>query len=167
MSNELNIRPRIRMTAPVDPDVLAASLMEYFRDNRTQYFGFVVKHHAVVEMHWDNAAFWTPRLEADLEEHEKGTLIRGLMAPRPGVWGFLMALYGFFGFSAFFSMIMGLSSWTLDKFPWQLLITAGCLVGILVVYLVAQGGKRIVSKEMAEMKAYFVEALGQGAEEEA
>lgn len=164
MSTELTIRPRLRFLSKKEPDALASDLMTYFRAHRTIYFGYVVKHHAVVEMHENNVQLWSPRMEVDLEEHEEGTLVRGLMAPRPGVWAFLMFLYGLFGFSAFFSMIIGLSDLTLGSFPWQLILCAGCLLGILAVYLFAQGGKRIVRQEMIEMKAWFEVALGEATE---
>ncbi|MEZ4687539.1 MAG: hypothetical protein R3B47_16180 [Bacteroidia bacterium] len=166
MSTEFTIRPRLRFFSPKAPDALASDLMEYFRAHRSTYFGYVVKHHAVVEMHEDKVQLWSPRMEVDLEEYNEGTLVRGLMAPRPGVWAFLMFLYGLFGFSCFFSMIIGLSDWTLGAFPWQLILSGGCLLGILAVYLFAQGGKRIVHGEMVEMKAWFVEALGEVSEME-
>lgn len=164
MSTELTIRPRLRFLSKKDPDALATDLMEYFRAHRTTYFGYVVKHHAVVEMHEDKVQLWSPRMEVDLETHDEGTLIRGLMAPRPGVWAFLMFLYGFCGFAAFFSMIIGLSELTLGDFPWMLILCAGCLLGILVVYLFAQGGKRVVRSEMVAMKAWFQEAIGEATE---
>ena len=160
MSTELSMRPRIRLISHAAPDALAADIAAFFRENNTEYEGYVVKHHIVLDIEHDKVHFWSPRLEVDLEPHEKGTLVRGLMGPRPGVWGFLMFMYGACGFAAFFSLIIGLSDWTLGIFPWELFVTAGSIIGIFAVYLFAQGGKRIVHDEMVALRDYFKEAIG-------
>ncbi|MFK7970514.1 MAG: hypothetical protein AB8F95_09110 [Bacteroidia bacterium] len=161
MSTELTIRPRIRLLSPIGPDELSDNLADYFNANKRAYFGYVVKHHAVVQQHDHEVHLWSPRLEVDLEAHEDGSIVRGFIAPRPGVWSFLLFMYGAFGLTAFFSLMVGLTYWSLDKNAWPLYVTAGCLLVIAAVYFMAQGGKKLVHEEMVSMKQYLLAAVGE------
>lgn len=159
MSTELKTRPRVRYASPLTPDDLAEDLMAYFKTHRTTYFGYVVKHHAVVEMHRDQVKLWSPRIEIDIEQRDTGSLVRGFIAPRPGVWAMIMALYGSLGFSAFFALIIAMSDMLMGTYGWAFYVLIGCILGIIAVYIVSQSGKKVAEADIIAMRGFLEGAL--------
>ncbi len=88
--------------------------------------------------------FWSPQLSISLQENEEGgTILRGLYGPKPAVWTMFAFAYGTIGISAIFTLLLGMTRWSLGMGTEFLWLFLGLLVLAGVLYLVAQFGQKL------------------------
>ena len=93
--SEINVRPRIREEVPLTPDEVRKILIEneqfYLED-----FTFSKRHnHCTIDIHPNHQHYWSPHASFNLEKTEEGTIVRGIVGPKPNLWATFMVLYVF------------------------------------------------------------------------
>ena len=104
--------------------------------------------------------FWSPQLQLQLEKDEDGKqLVRGLYGPNPNVWILFIYGYAALGILGTFSLIIGLSQWSLDQTPWGLWLFALLALLALGLYLIAQTGQKIGAAQTFRLHHCYEEAV--------
>jgi len=105
--------------------------------------------------------YWSPQLGISFEEHEKGTLVRGLYGPRPNVWALFFYGYAVFAILALFASMWGMALLTMDKDPWPLWIVLGLAIASGILYMIAQTGQKIGAEQTFTLHHFFEDAVGE------
>jgi len=144
----IEIRPRFKKITPDPVSELLPRLQGIIDDNPTELFGKIVHHHAVINIPTDQQHFWSPQLSLSFEEHEKGTLIRGMYGPKPNVWLLFMFLYFFLGFVALVALVIGISRLNLGLPAYILWSVPFILGGIFVLWFSGKTGRKLGNKQI-------------------
>ena len=154
-----SLRPRFRYYVPYSPDQLNEKFRAIYSDQSIPFTGTALKYHIVVDFLQKDRKFWTPQLDLNLEKYEEGTLIRGLLGPRPNVWTIFMFFYAVAGFIGIIGVIVGLGQWGMEGPPLALwlLPLSGIIFG--VVYYLGITGKKIAHNQSVQLHNFLVQEL--------
>jgi len=155
----LELRPRFKIESDLSADKVIQILCNNIRDKEAPCDGSVLTNHAVLRVPQDQVHFWSPQLNLDVSEQEKGSLIRGLFGPSPGVWTMFMFFYMGVGVIGLFGLFYGLSQWTLNQEPTALWSVPIILLIELTIYMIGRAGKKLGNKQMHQLHAILERAL--------
>ncbi|MFY0675052.1 MAG: hypothetical protein JXQ87_16745 [Bacteroidia bacterium] len=117
--------------------------------------GSVATHHVSIRVPKSEEHFWSPQLGVVVEEHPKGTLIRGLYGPKPGIWTMFIFFYAAFGAATLAMLFWGLSQWQIGAYPWALWFVPGGILTIGGIYLLTQFGQKLGYDQMDKIHELF------------
>lgn len=164
--SELDFRPRFRIRTALSADEVEALLLEKLRRHNPDNFqSAIVKGHMVLSIDPARQHYWSPQMDISITATEKGdeeypdTVVRCLTAPAPAVWTLFMFFYGFAGFALLVGLMIASSQYTLGYDLWGIWIAAGGLGLGLVMFAIAQTGRRLAKEEMKSMKRFVDGAL--------
>ncbi|MCB9262272.1 MAG: hypothetical protein H6607_07855 [Flavobacteriales bacterium] len=139
----LEIRPRFKKLSPENREVLQNRLNDFLSQPNEQLFGSMINNHATINIPVEQQHFWSPQLGLSFEDHENGTIIRGLYGPKPVVWLMFMFLYFFLGFVVLVVLIVAISRQNLGLSTYILWVVPFLLGGILTLWFSGKAGKKI------------------------
>ena len=154
------LRPRFRYYVPYSQEVLEDQIKQGLKSNNPhQLGGSILKYHMVLDFPEKTRHFWSPQLDLNIEKYEEGTLIRGLIGPRPNVWTIFMFFNSVAGFFGVIGTIVGMGQWSMENPPYAfwLLPVSAILFG--VVYYVGKTGKKIAHPESVQLHDFLVNNL--------
>jgi hypothetical protein len=157
----LELRPRFKIESELPPDELIQKICSKIKDEEAPCDGSVVTNHAVLRVPQKEAHFWSPQLSLDISDHEKGSEIRGLFGPSPGVWTMFVFFYMGIGITGLFGFFYGMAQWTLDKNPHALWSLPIAIILEFIVYFIAQAGKKLGNKQMQQLNSILKRVLGE------
>lgn len=163
--HSLRSRPRFRRQLPGEPENYLVKLADAL-EARNEWEGSVIGTHAFIRVCKPDQHFWSPHLGIELEEHEGGTLLRGLYGPKPALWTFFVFLYSGAGFATLALLFWGGSQFSLGQSPWALWLAPLGLVAILLVYLLAQFGQKLGYEQMEQLHEVLLEELEKAAQQD-
>lgn len=156
--HSLRARPRFRRIVNAQPEKLLQEFEEGLRSDE-EIIGSVATHHVSVRIPNKDQHFWSPQLALELEAHEKGTLIRGLYGPKPGIWTLFVFVYATVGAFTLAMLFWGLSQNTLGQYAWALWFVPGGILTMGGVYLLTQFGQKLGYEQMEILHAFFTKRL--------
>ena len=156
----LRLRPRFEAVAPCGPDEAARRLRAALARPGAGFRGGVYGAHALVHVPAAEERVWSPFLSLDIYGRPGETRVRGLFGPKPSVWTLFVAAYGVCACVAFFAGGFGWAQWGLGQTPWALAGLPAAAAGALVVFGLAQYGRRRGQAQMAALRAFLDGALG-------
>lgn len=157
--SEINVRPRIKFELSQDPEKVREMLIahEQFYLKELQ---FSKKHnHCTIEIHPSEQHYWSPYATFNLEKTESGTIVRGIVGPRPNLWASFMVLYVFSLASFTTTAVIGTGMISLNKSGILLYISPLFLCLFAATYLAAQFGKAKASSQTKKIKDFIQSAL--------
>ena len=157
----LRIRPRFNQIIKEPQEKIEARLKSKLKDPELDCVGRVIPGFIVIKIPHSDRHYWSPQLSLSLEEHEEGTLIRGLYGPNPTVWAMFTFGYSALGLIALFISIIGFSKISLGlEAPvlWALPILGGLAV---ILYFVAQTGQKIGVEQTFTIHHFYEESIGE------
>jgi len=155
-----HIRPRFQEIIAASPEVIQHRIQAYAETVTDCHLTDGVPGHLVVKIPPADQHYWSPQLGLTFEEHEEGTLVRGLYGPNPTVWLLFMFGYGTLGTIALFIAIIGFSQKNLGidaPILWVLPVLAAAA---LTLYLIAQFGQKIGAEQMFTLHHFYEAAVG-------
>lgn len=152
-------RPRFRKVLSMPPEEFVAHMKEELENTEAPCIGKFA--HGQIRLLFPNEEqhYWSPQLGLSYEEHEHGTLVRGLYGPNPGVWALFFYGYSALGISNLFASMWGLALYSMDKAPWPWWISLVTLIGIATLYIVAQTGQKLGAEETFTLHHFFENAV--------
>lgn len=156
--SELDFRPRFKFEVGCGKEAFAERIKVQLRLNNPNGFKGKTRHdHFLIRVNPEQKHFWSPTLDICWELNEnKKVEVRCLVAPEASVWTMFMFLYVVAGFGALIGLMVGSSQLTLDTNPWGFWLAAGSLLLGVVLFFVAQFGKRLAKDEMLELKSFIM-----------
>lgn len=154
------VRPRFKVLTQEKPEDIASRMNEYLERKDTLVKGKVYARYGKLRLPTAQQHYWSPQLGLTMEETEEGTLIRGLIGPKPSVWTMFVFFYTAIGFSTLIVGIVGLSHWTIGESPTILWAVPVLILVFLSLYLIASMGKLKSREEMRLLLNSFRESSG-------
>ena len=157
----LRIRPRFNQVVGEPAEKIEAKIRLKLEESQNECTGRIIPGYIVLEIPPSERHYWSPQLSISLEEHEEGTLIRGLYGPNPTVWAMFTFGYSAIGILALFAAIIGFSNLSLGlEAPvlWVLPVLGGIA---LILYFVAQTGQKIGVEQTFTIHHFYEEAIGE------
>jgi hypothetical protein len=158
--SDIKFRPRFRIETTLEENEVAEKVKNKLNEeNPFRFESTIIKGHLILKINKGQRHFWSPQMDVSLNplEEGQGTLIRCLLAPEPAVWTMFMFFYTIAGFAAFVGLMIAMSQWTLERDMWGLwLVAVGTVLGI-VLFFIAQFGKKIARAEMESMKSFLTD----------
>ncbi len=157
--SEISVRPRIREEVNLSPDEVRKVLIQNEK-NHTQDLLFSKKHnHCTIEIHPTHQHYWSPTATFNLEKTPEGTIVRGIVGPKPTLWATFIVLYTF-GIAGFTILaVIGSGMLSLGKSGILLYLSPIFLVLLIVTYLAAQVGKNKAKEQTKQIKDFIEESL--------
>ena len=157
----LRIRPRFNQILSETPNSVEERMKLKLKEPENDCVGRVIPGFIILKIPHKERHYWSPQLSLSLEEHEDGTLIRGLYGPNPTVWAMFTFGYSALGIIALFIAIIGSSKVSLGldaPILWVLPVLAGLA---LILYFVAQTGQKIGVEQTFTIHHFYEEAIGE------
>lgn len=156
---DIKIRPRIREEIPLKPDQVREILIAN-EQNHKDDLSFSKRHnHCTIDIHPNHQHYWSPHAAFNLEETEEGTIVRGIVGPKPNLWATFMVLYVFAIAGFTITAVIGSGMLTLGKSGLLLYISPVFLLIFIVTYVAAQIGKNKAESQTQQIRDFIKEAL--------
>jgi len=155
------IRPRFRQISHMSKQEVEETLKEKLADASSSCTANLSPGFITLKIPPEERHYWSPQLTLTLEEHEGGTLIRGLYGPNPTVWSMFMFGYAALGSITFFVAIIGFSNYSLgvdSSILWFLPLLIGIGIGL---YIIAQLGQKTGAQQMFTLHHFYEDTLGE------
>ncbi|MCF8405208.1 MAG: hypothetical protein K9H58_14785 [Bacteroidales bacterium] len=154
MSNP-RLRPKCRIVSQQSPGEVLEKLADSLQKETNKFEGQVVQEHAFIRIPEKDQHYWSPELHVWARQEDEGTIVYGVMGPKPKIWTMFIFFYTGVITSAFFGSSYGVIQLLLGMdapFLWS--IPLGIL-GIALVYGAAQYGQYRGKEQMEQLKAFL------------
>lgn len=152
------VRPRFKQLSQQTVQEINQEF-EDFLENTEACVGQVMEQTVILRIPEKERHFWSPELAINLEETEKGTIIRGLYGPNPTVWTMFMFAYIGIGIMAMFALMVALTNIMLEKGYLFVFIFSGLCIAGLALYLIAQFGQKMGVEQTFTLHHFFEETI--------
>ena len=159
--SELEFRPRFRFRTPLSPEEVKRRIAD--RVSTINPHGLVLTgtgHHLVLNFPHHAQRSWTPQMDVDVESDQGVTWVRCLIGPSPTIWMLFVGGYMFSTILALLGLSIGVSQQIVGADAWGFLMVAPTPFIALMLWLMAQAGKRRSRDEMRTLKVFVDQALG-------
>lgn len=157
--SEVNVRPRIRHEIAEKPDKVRELLVSHEKFHQEDLLFSKKNNHCTIEVHPSQQHYWSPYATFNLEETKEGTIVRGIVGPKPNLWASFMVLYVFSAASFTITAVIGSGMISLGKTGLLLYISPIFLGLFIATYLAAQFGKNKAAKQTQQIKDFIKSAL--------
>lgn len=124
--------------------------------------GQIVNNHVTLDITGEAVHYWSPqlnfRVEPD-EENPSGSVVSGLIGPRPAVWTMFMFIYAAIGIIALFISFFAVSKLLLGKSSNLLFAFPIALLFMLTAYLVGKYGEKLAKDQVDLLKQFVSDAV--------
>lgn len=118
-----------------------------------------MQHHIYLRIPPKAQYYWSPELHLTLEANDGGTLVRGIVGPKPKIWTMYMFFYSGVIVLFMFGSAMGISQWMLGlDAPWLWSMPASGLLGLLI-FAAAKIGQKMASAQTLRLKNFMKQVL--------
>ncbi|MGB1003443.1 MAG: hypothetical protein ACPGVC_04390 [Salibacteraceae bacterium] len=154
------LRPRFRYFVPLTQEEVKNQFLQAFKKvNKTGFTGSALKYHIVIDYHPKLRHFWSPQIDLNLEPFENGTLIRGLLGPRPNVWTIFMFFNSVAGFLGIIGVIVGTGQSSMENTPYAYWLIPISGIMFTVIYFIGKMGKQIAHEESVKLHQFLIDQL--------
>lgn len=164
--SDLEFRPRFRFRSPLAPDTIKQRIQDRVRENNPAQLRLEgTGHHMSLQFPPRAQRSWTPQMDIDVEQEQLPgerpvSIVRCQIGPMPTIWMLFVGGYIFLVVVALLGISMGASQQVVGAFAWGWWVALPTPMLALVLWLVAQEGKRRSKDEMGQLKHFVDDALG-------
>ncbi|MBK7105119.1 MAG: hypothetical protein IPH62_07540 [Ignavibacteriae bacterium] len=157
MSAEL--RPRIKIISKLSQTEVLEIIKQKIEDPNSPCKGWAKEGYAVICAPQNEKHIWTPQLNLQIDETEKGTEVRGVIGPSESIWMAFAGTFFLFGLAAFVFLFWGLSRLSLDYSAEILWLVPITIILILGVYMLAKIGQQLSKNEVKQLRKFVESAF--------
>jgi hypothetical protein len=154
------MRPTFQIEFPVKSEIAINRLSELLNDADYPIEGRIAGTHLMLVIPPAYRHFWSPWLNIEVHEHEKGSSIHGRFSPNPSVWTGFMLTYISLATLIFFASMFGVAQWMMDKPPSVLKLIPIFIIIAGLMYWASLIGQKIAQQQMHELYNASMEVLG-------
>ena len=103
--------------------------------------------------------FWSPWLDAHVDPHEGGAIIRGRMMPHPSLWTLYILAYSVLGVGGLLASVYGVMQVITGTGSWGLWLLPIAIVLIAALYASAFLGQRLGGDQMVVLRGFLSRAV--------
>ena len=153
------VRPRCRYVIDMPVDKVMRMIESKLRSSSIEVTGSILQHHAYLKIPEKEQHYWSPEFHITIEETETGSLVRGVIGPKPKVWTMFMFFYSAVMVLLAFGSAMGVSQWMLNmQAPWLWSIPAALFLW-LGIYIAALYGQHLGHEQTIKLQDYLKNCL--------
>ncbi|MCF6341673.1 MAG: hypothetical protein L3J31_02560 [Bacteroidales bacterium] len=135
------------------------SIVGKLRENKEKVSGNTLLNHAYLKIPEDEQDYWSPELHVSVEQVKGGSLVNGVVGPKPKIWTMFMFFYMGIIIIFIFGGALGVSQWMLGmEAPWLWSVPVAALLW-LMVFLAAKFGQKQANRQMARLRNFLDLAL--------
>ncbi len=151
----LAIRPRCSLNTTLTVEEIMQSIVNKLREDEEKVAGNTLLNHAYLKIPENEQNYWSPELHVTVEQVEGGSVVNGVVGPKPKIWTMFMFFYTGIIVLFLFGSTMGVSQWMLGmSAPWLWSIPASAILWV-VVFLAAKIGQRKANKQMGRLRNFL------------
>jgi hypothetical protein len=153
-------RPRFRLDLRLAPDVVVERVRKHL-DAQSLVSGAVFRKTVLLTVRDEDAHFWSPHLDVQLEDGEDGgTRLTAMFAPHPQIWTSFIAVQALFGLLSIGAAVWLTSALMLGQDPTIAAASLGVMLfGGGFAYGAAYVGQGLGSEQMYLLRAFLDAAL--------
>lgn len=152
------VRPRYRRITEKSTEQVIISIVNELR-NSEEITGSTLENHAYLRIPEKEQKYWSPEMHVTVEALEEGTLVKGVIGPKPKIWTMYMFFYSMVVVLFFLGASMGVSQWMLNMdAPWLWSIPI-CVVLYLLVIAAAKYGQYKSVRQMRSILDFLDAAI--------
>jgi len=153
------LRPRYTYNSKDPKSVILKQIGDKLKGNTFSLEGQVIQEHAFIRIPEKDQEYWSPELHIWVREEENETVVYGIMGPKPKIWTMFMFFYTAVLTLWFFGSSYGIIQlWLGMDAPFLWSIPAG-LIGLVLVYGIAQYGQHKSRAQMEKLKLFMDEVM--------
>lgn len=154
----IRVRPRYRRISKIPPCQVIDQVLEGLIA-RKGVVGNTLENHAYLKIPKDDQHYWSPEFDVSVEKYKEGSLVRGVVGPKPKVWTMFMFLYSGVLVFLFLGVAMGISQWMLGMdAPWLWSIPV-CIILWILIILAAKFGQLRGKRQMVRLWKFLDDAV--------
>jgi len=154
----IRVRPRYRRITEKSYKQIIASIVNELRHSK-QIKGSTLENHAYLSIPEEDQKYWSPEMHVTVETLEEGSLVRGVIGPKPKIWTMYMFFYSAVVVMFFLGAAMGVSQWMLKMdAPWLWSMPV-CVVLYLLVIAAAKYGQYKSQEQMKSILDFLDSAV--------
>ena len=162
----VRVRPRYKRETFLPPCLVIDQILQALI-NRREVKGMILENTAYLKIPEDEQHYWSPEFEVTVyKKVGKGSVIRGVIGPKPRIWTMFMFFYAVDIVLLFLGVIMGISQWVLGMDAPLLWSLPAFVVLWLVIYLAAQYGRTRAREQTKRLWRFLDEAIDRGEQAE-
>jgi len=116
-------------------------------------------NHITLKIPMAKQRYWSPQMQLELEPTASGTLIRGLIGPKPGIWTMFVFFYSGIGFLTMLGAMFGFSQWMLKMNAWAMWSVPVGLFIILCLYFISHIGQQLSKDQIGVLHDFLDSAI--------
>ena len=158
--NKIVLKPRFKVEHNEKSELILEKFTNAFAEAGHSFRGKVVGDHVVIDVAESEEHFWSPQLQLEIEELEKGSIIKGLFGPKPQLWTLFMFIH--FGVALAFAIFLTklYTDISLDQdYTFSLVITLVMPVLWILFYLFGRWGKKKGHHQMIKLNDFMIQVL--------
>ncbi|MFQ5583831.1 MAG: hypothetical protein ACE5GL_05295 [Calditrichia bacterium] len=155
----LQIRPSFKLVISLSPGKTVERIRDQIKKHEGKVASTVMNNYIILSIPPEKEHFWSPRLTVEVDEHEKGSVVRGLFGPRPSVWTMFAGFYFSVIILGTVGLIFGLVQWSLKMTPYGLWAVPAAIVLLAVAYGIALSGQNLGLAQMHLLRSVLDKAL--------
>lgn len=157
----IRVRPRYRRITSLPSCQVIDQILEALVEKRG-IVGSTLENHAYLRIPDEKQHYWSPEFQVTVEKQEKGSLVRGVIGPKPKVWTMFMFFYSAVLVLFFLGTAMGLSQWMLGMDAPVLWSIPACIILWILIVVAAKIGQQKGKRQMIELWKFVDDAIDLG-----
>ena len=154
--NEIILKPRFKIFLEQDNESVLKKLIEILQSKNCDYICKISNDHIFIDLPSNKQKIWSPQLELVIEKAQKGSVIRGLFAPKPSVWTLFIFLHFVTAISFFIFFALAYANYAAGNDNKFWVFFMGLMVFLwFFLYFLGQLGKRKAKKQMEELNDFL------------
>ncbi len=153
------LRPRFEILANMGVQDAAESLARALADPESGVEGIAGRASAQVNIPDDEADYWSPELQIQIDEVDGRARLRGRIGPHPHVWMLFMGLHLLVAFAGLAGLMFGLAQLVMGVSPWALWAVPAAVLLSAFVAGAAFIGQGLGTAHVYRLRAFVDQAL--------
>lgn len=157
----LRVRPRYRRISSLPSCQVIDEILEGLIAKKG-VAGSTLENHAYLRIPDEDQHYWSPEFHVTVEKLEEGSLVRGVVGPKPKVWTMFMFFYSAVIVLFFLGTAMGVSQWMLKMDSPMLWSIPACILLWILIVVAAKFGQYKGQKQMERLWQFLDDAVDAG-----
>lgn len=158
--NKIILKPRFKLALESKKESVLQMFSKNLNLDTCDYSYKISGNHIFIDVSEKQDHFWSPQLHLEVVENEKGSLLRGLFAPKPNIWTFFMFLHVIVAVSFMVFFVIAYSKWSIDvNYSFALGMCLAMVILWFILYFSGQIGKVKAKDQMNELRVFITNTL--------
>ncbi len=159
-NSEIFLRPRFQVDLPLTKEKLLSVFHEKLQARKSAFPHKLIDDHMFIDIPKKDNHFWSPQLQLEVIEFDKGCKLKGLFGPKPQVLTLFMFVHFIVG-----TAFLGCCAWLYSNISLEKEIAVPLIFMIVlplvwvILYLIVRLGRDTGKKHIKKLQDFTLETL--------